>query len=98
VNSDELCLVLIALGSWSATQLYKLVFPRKPVDPQVVNVLVSAGIGAGVAMLAEGEPLGRVLVGAAAAILSAAAAAGVHRIGDALRAYKEAQLPAPPWS
>ncbi len=88
---EQVVVVLVALGSWAATELYKLLFPVKPVEPRVINALVSVGIGAGVALLVRGEPLDRVLLGAAAAVLSASIAAGVHRAGDVLRVVKEGQ-------
>lgn len=86
---EQIVIALVLLGSWAATELYKLLFPTKPVEPRIINTLVAAGIGAGVALLAEGETLDRVLLGAAAAVLAAGTAAGAHRAGDVLRVYKQ---------
>lgn len=78
----ELTLVLTFLGGYLVTHLYKVFVPSKPISPVVINGLVSLGVGAGVTLLAQGASVERVLVGVAAAVISAVAANRLHARED----------------
>lgn len=81
---EELTIIAVLLGSYAVTQLLKAL--KLNADPLKVNALISVGIGVGLGLLHEGEPLDRVLIAAAAAVLSAVSAASIHRVGDGARA------------
>ena len=84
VPHDELVTILVFAASNILINVAKRL--KLKADWLKVNAVVSAVIGAGVAGMAEGESLERVLVGAAAAIISMGSAATVHRGGDAMAA------------
>ena len=84
IPQQELVIVLVFLASNVVVVLLRAL--KVDWDPIKVNAGVSAAIGVGVALLAQGEPLVRVLVGAAAAAISALAAVAIHRTGRGVQA------------
>lgn len=88
----ELGVVLIFFASWAATEIYKGLRPDKPVDPRVINAAVSAVVGTLVGGLAQGIELPHLAVMVIVAFGNVLVAASTHRVGDALRAYKEDRI------
>lgn len=84
VPHDQLVTILVALASNLTINLCKGL--KLEANWLKVNALLSLVIGAGVAAIANGDSLERVLAGAATLVLSAGSAAVVHRGGDAVSA------------
>lgn len=83
IDFADLQIVLVFLGSWAAVSLCKILLRSVwlPEDGPKVNAIISAAIGVGVALLQQGEPIERVVLGAAAAVISGAGASAVHAVG-----------------
>jgi hypothetical protein len=86
---------IVAVGSflvtWLIVQAYKRLFPSKPVSPLFVNTLVSAGVGALVYKLAEGNTDAvQIAKAVLAALWSAFGSSGVHHVRSIRKAVKAA--------
>lgn len=84
VPHDDLVTLLVFLASNLMINAAKAL--KLEADWLKVNALLSTVIAAGVGLIAQGETLERVLVGAAALVISAGSAAVVHRGGDTVSA------------
>lgn len=84
IPSQQIVLILVFLASNAATEILKRL--ELAWDPVLVNGVVSVAIGTGVGLIADGEPLPRVLVAAGAAVVSGLSASALHRVGHIVRA------------
>jgi hypothetical protein len=81
----EVGIVAVLLVNYLVVELYKLVFPAKPLNPRTVNAIVAPVVGAVVAAVARGEPWQRVVLAGVAALGAFLSASGIHYVHDTVR-------------